>query len=382
VTRAQAIAAAVLAAAFCLIYLPDIGHGFVRDDFRWIEVGRVGSLADLPRLLAADIGFYRPLVLVSFSVNYALFGLHAFPFALTNVVLLVACTVLAWRLALAFGLSSTAALVGAAAWAFNLRAVGMALLWISGRTALFLTLFALLATLAALRGHRWRAAGWCLLALLSKEEAIVLPFFLAGWTAWSARESGTWRATAHQVWPLGVALPLYFLLRSYSHAFGPFDAPSYYQFTFDPTLLIRNALEYLDRSATTAAALALILARLRRATAPRHEPAHGADLRTRVADQRVRHHHLPAAAIRLVCPGAIHRSLPGARCGRPLARASAASSLRTRDGRAAATAFPTASGVSRPQQTMGASGRPVHAGTARSAGRGSSGAARQPCRPA
>jgi hypothetical protein len=42
-----------------LIYLPDIGHGFVKDDFRWIDVGRLASLADLPRLLAADVGFYR-----------------------------------------------------------------------------------------------------------------------------------------------------------------------------------------------------------------------------------------------------------------------------------------------------------------------------------
>jgi hypothetical protein len=160
-------------------------------------------------------------------VNYALSGLHAFPFALTNLLLLVACAALIARLASTFELSPAAALLAAAAWAFNFRAVSMALLWISGRTALFLTLFALLATLATLRQHRWRAAGWCLLALLSKEEAVVLPFFWQGGWPGRPQSESRWRDALRHTWPMGVALGTYAILRSTSQAFGPFTAPSY-----------------------------------------------------------------------------------------------------------------------------------------------------------
>ena len=55
----QTIAATVLLlVAFCLAYGPDIPRGFVRDDFRWVRVSRIGSLSDLPRLLFAHVGFY------------------------------------------------------------------------------------------------------------------------------------------------------------------------------------------------------------------------------------------------------------------------------------------------------------------------------------
>jgi len=260
VSRVLAAAVAILAAALCLIYVPDIGHGFIRDDFRWIVVGRVASLDQLPNLLTADVGFYRPVVLASFAANYALSGLHAFPFALTNLLLLCACAVSLARLATTLGLSASASVLAAAAWAFNFRAVGMAVLWVSGRTALFLTLFALLAALAVLRRQRWAAAGWCLLALLSKEDAVTLPIFLAAWTWWSNdTAAGTWRSVLRGTWPVLATLPAYAVLRTHSNAFGPFDAPSYYQFTFAPAHVLRNVLEYADRSSTAAAALVVIL---------------------------------------------------------------------------------------------------------------------------
>jgi hypothetical protein len=258
VTRALVGAVATLAVALCLIYLPDIGHGFVRDDFHWIAIGRVTSLDQLPNLLTADVGFYRPVVLASFAANYTLFGLHAFPFGLTNLLLLIVCALFVARLATTLGLGPLASTLAAAAWVFNLRAVGMAVLWISGRTALLLTLFALLAAIATLRRARWAAAGWCLLALLAKEDAVMLPLFLAVWIGWSSGIND-WRRAFRSSWPLLATLPVYAALRSQSNAFGPFSAPSYYQFTAAPAHVLRNVFEYIDRSSTVAAALALML---------------------------------------------------------------------------------------------------------------------------
>ena len=41
--------AAVLVAAFSLSYAPDVGRGFIKDDFRWILESRVQAPADIVR---------------------------------------------------------------------------------------------------------------------------------------------------------------------------------------------------------------------------------------------------------------------------------------------------------------------------------------------
>src|SRR5258708_20156484 len=56
------------------VYIPDIGRGFVKDDFRWIESGR--RVAAHPgALFSAPHDFYRPLVTITFAVDARLHGL-------------------------------------------------------------------------------------------------------------------------------------------------------------------------------------------------------------------------------------------------------------------------------------------------------------------
>ena len=62
------------------------------------------------------------------------------------------------------------------------------------------------------------------------------------------------------MWPLLAALAIYFVLRLQSGAFWPATAPSYYRLTIQPSILFRNALEYLDRGATWPVAVALLVA--------------------------------------------------------------------------------------------------------------------------
>ena len=252
-----ATAAAVLTLTFLLIYLPDVGGGFIRDDFMWVHRGQIASAADVARVFRDNTGFYRPLVTLSFGLDQALFGLRPFPYALTNVGLLLACALLVARLGYRLGLPPWAAGAAAALWAFNFHGVNMALLWISGRTALLLCLFALLATLASLRRRWWRAGFWCLLALLSKEEAVTLPFLLVGW-AWYSSSDQRLRSTVIPATAMVLGLAVYALLRVNSGAFGPVGAPYYYQFTFAPWHVARNVLEYVDRAATFVVAVTLV----------------------------------------------------------------------------------------------------------------------------
>jgi hypothetical protein len=256
-------AAAVLLAAFLVIYLPDVGHGFIKDDFGWIAGSRLTTADDVRGLFEHNAGFYRPLVSASFAADYALWRFDPFAYGITNLVAVFVDAVLLFCLARKLSASSEAALVAVAAWSFNFHGVNMALLWISGRTALLLCMFALCVALAVLSGRTVLAGCLSLLAMLCKEEAVMVPVlfvlvdlvarphdqppFRAAWSA--LRRSG----------PLWIALAIYLGLRAHSGAFGPQDAPSYYRFTFEPLAVVRNVLEYLDRGATLVLAIAVAM---------------------------------------------------------------------------------------------------------------------------
>ena len=127
------LAVVIILALLGAIYLPDLGHGFVKDDYGWIAASRVQSLPDLVHLFTANVGFYRPLVSTTFAVDHALWGLNPEGYALTNVALLLADTVLLLLLARRLRLPPAAALFGVAVWVFNFHGVNMAVLWIQPR---------------------------------------------------------------------------------------------------------------------------------------------------------------------------------------------------------------------------------------------------------
>ena len=246
------IAGVLLSAALLLAYIPDLGHGFVKDDFGWIRGARIESANDAAALLTRNTGFYRPLVSATFALNYAVSGMAPLAYGVTNFALLVAGAALLFMVARRLSLPAAPSALASALWAFNFHGINMAVLWVSGRTALLLSCAALASTLAVLNGRMMLGGVFCLLAMLSKEEAVVLPFLLACWVYPARRLSS--------MWPLLAALAIYLVLRVQSGAFWPATAPSYYQLTIQPSILFRNALEYLDRGATWPAAVALLVA--------------------------------------------------------------------------------------------------------------------------
>ena len=274
-TRERYLRPLWLAAVVLAIYLPDLGQGFIKDDFAWIRASRLAAPGDLPRLITEPAsGFFRPLVGLSFGVNERLFGLDAWGYGLTNLVLLGVCAAGVWRLAAAFGLAPPARLVASALFCLNFHGINLALLWISGRTALLLCACATWAGVAFRRGRPVTAGVLALAAMLSKEEAVALPAIFAAWIAIEA--DGPWparvRAVVRGTWPAAVALGVYALLRVRTAAMTFATAPSYYQARFDAGRFGENVLEYLDRSATLAAAVAIVALAIawRR---PRIEPA-------------------------------------------------------------------------------------------------------------
>lgn len=177
------------------LYLGTLRYGFVWDDLALILLNQfVRRLADLPTWLTltadqASFGafsgnLYRPGLLVSMAVDFALWGERAAGFHLTNLLLHGLMVWLVYRLARAMFEREELAAVAALLFAVHPTHVE-AVAWISGRTDLWVSVFMAAATLlyhTSLRNHGWRRVGWYAGALgamgaglLFKEAAVVLP---------------------------------------------------------------------------------------------------------------------------------------------------------------------------------------------------------------
>jgi hypothetical protein len=239
-----------------LTYGPDIGRGFVADDFGWIYFSRIRGWDDAWTLLVEGApGFYRPLVALSFGINEILFGLSPAAYAVTNLAMALGIVIGIVRVAAALGFPASAGVFGAGIWALNFHGISMALMWVSGRTSLLAALFAVFGALAFVR-QRTLWAGWLTLAaLLSKEEPVMLPVIFAVWM-WIDRQRLA--AIARATWPSFAALAVYLALRARTDAFTPATAPAFYKLSAAPDVIIPNALQYLDRSMTFATAVLLL----------------------------------------------------------------------------------------------------------------------------
>jgi hypothetical protein len=253
-------AALLLIVAFLAIYAGDAGHGFIKDDFEWVSHSRAESVADFAAMFRhAPSGFFRPMVSLSFAADRYICGLDAKCYGLTNVMLALGCACGVYSLARALSLPREAALMAAGVWAFNWHGVNMAVMWISGRTALVLVLFATMTATAFVQRRYWLASLLFLLTLFSKEEAVLLPLVLIAWAFADAqiRRVSRPRFIAFVIGS-AIAEVLYFFLRSHSGAFTPSTAPSFYKFSLSAATLVGNIGQYLDRTATFAIVIATI----------------------------------------------------------------------------------------------------------------------------
>lgn len=257
-SNSTTLASAVLLLGFLAIYLPSIGHGFIKDDFAWILSSAVHRPDDLLRFFREATGFFRPLVALTFAANYALWDLNPFWYGFVNLVLAISCGIATFFLARALTLPAPAAVCAAAIWLFNFHGINMAVLWISGRTSLLLTVFSVLAAVAVLRGRPLAAGLLTFCALLSKEEAVVLPLVLTIWVLVLVARP-TLRNAVVRLTPCWLALGVYVILRSRTGAFTPKTAPSFYRLSFEPGQLLQNIVQYADRACTWPALLIAVL---------------------------------------------------------------------------------------------------------------------------
>jgi tetratricopeptide (TPR) repeat protein len=177
-----------------VVYLNALGNDFVLDDTRLVRDNlRIRSLANIPHLFVSSywdvIGpqaLYRPLVLATYAVNYAVHGLSTYGYTAVNIALHSAVSLLLFALVRGIGGSLFAA--GVAGIAFAVHPVHTeAVTGISGRPELLAAFFFLLAMhlhrLApgadrTASGYRIGALVCFACALLSKESAMTLVLVL------------------------------------------------------------------------------------------------------------------------------------------------------------------------------------------------------------
>jgi Flp pilus assembly protein TadD len=174
-----------------LLYLPSTKNEFVWDDIILIGNPEISTLdaATVKRLFTTNFwdvsdatsGMYRPLTSLSFYTDYQLYGNNPAGFHQTNMLLNAAVCSMVFLLLLEMFSQPLTALFAALLFAvFPMHVQSVA--WISGRTDVIATLFALLSLWFYVR---WRmngrvaaalgSLGCYVLALLGKEVAIVLP---------------------------------------------------------------------------------------------------------------------------------------------------------------------------------------------------------------
>ena len=217
---------AAVALAVLLSMAVSLGGEFVWDDRPLIlenplvqDAGRAGEL--LTRgFWESDDGhdrfrsFFRPIISLSYAIDYAIWGANPIGFHLTNLLLHFAVCLLVLRIALDERLSRLPALSAAILFAIHPVHVE-SVAWISGRTDLIATALALCAFIQ-FRRERYRIAALIyFFALCSKEAVVMLPVIAAVWLLWnSGRSKLRVREALPAMLPLLLALFGYMLFRS------------------------------------------------------------------------------------------------------------------------------------------------------------------------
>jgi len=185
-----------------LAYLPALRGGFIWDDDAHLTANPciVGPLG-FREIWTSSAATYYPLVLSSFWVQHAIWGLNPLPYHLVNIAMHAACAVLLWLVLRC--LKVRGAWFGAALWGLHpVQTESVA--WITELKNTQSCLFYLLAiwfflkwrtagTFAGRKGTEWDYALALLcaaLAILSKASTVMLPVVLGLIWWWS---DGRWR---------------------------------------------------------------------------------------------------------------------------------------------------------------------------------------------
>jgi hypothetical protein len=254
----------LLIAACLSSYLPFLSGGWLTDDF--VQLTNVQNEKQLLAaiLTPSSFHFYRPIPQVTLWVEAHLFRAGPVAYRAVNWLLhgaVVWCVYVLARMVLT---SRRAASLATLAFALTPKANPIAVLWVSARSELLMSLFSLASMIFWLRWNRTERLPWLLgactcyaAALLSKETAVLLPVLLLlaphGGTPHNKRR---WHAAAAM---FAIALGI-LALRAYVGAAMPTTSDPHYGLMTPPSRWLRNLEVYIPRAIPSAAGMIVFVA--------------------------------------------------------------------------------------------------------------------------
>ena len=215
--------------AALLAFSNTLKHYFLSDDF--VQIGKVIGGDNSVAWGRSHGGFFRPLFILSYVIDNAVWGARPFGFHLTNVTVHALNSFLTFLLSLEFvqdmkldSRTRRAVSIGAAALFLLHPSHTEAVTWISGRADLLATFFSLASILFYLRytkstsKSQLRVSIACFtLALLAKEAAICVPFILLaiGLVSERAQPKETLTRLLKIIAPFALILVGFVLVRSF-----------------------------------------------------------------------------------------------------------------------------------------------------------------------
>ena len=178
------LAVLLLCAAAFAAMSPALFNGFVDwDDVQYV-VGNPALRGSWTDVFTFYSGYYHPLTILTYKIEFSLFGLHPLPYHLANLLLHAAnCAAVFWLFRV-LGTALPAAFLGGLLFCVHpLHAEAAA--WVSGRKELLLSLFSILSLIAYIRYLDGRGRKFLLvstlvffLAVLAKPTAAIFPLLL------------------------------------------------------------------------------------------------------------------------------------------------------------------------------------------------------------
>ncbi len=238
-TWRKALCPALVVLLALLAYAPTLWNGLAFDDTVIIgENQQIKSIRNFPRIFITDYWggierpdlfaatrLFRPLVIATFALNYAVGGLKPIGYHAVNILLHAGVSLAVYGLGVRWFLSPAGATLAAALFAVHpLHTEAVA--GIVGRAEILMALGVLLAIGGYIRGGALTrvigAPAAFALGLLGKEQAVMLPALLVLYDAYEGSQrlcSVGWTGLAwnalRRIWPYAGILAAYMVLRAW-----------------------------------------------------------------------------------------------------------------------------------------------------------------------
>lgn len=217
----------ILAVLVIGVYANSLSGEFVWDDQTIVvRNDAIKSFGNIPYVLTNQFAemakyrgnIYRPMQEISYMADHLLWGMNAFGFHVTSVLLQLTATLLLFYVVLNISGSATVAFIASAI--FGIHPINTeAIAYISGRSDPLYLVFLLASFLFYIgsRRHEGRrsagyytcAVGLYVFSLMSRETAIVFPLILAAYEQFAAKTKADWR----KVLPFAAVVACYAVLR-------------------------------------------------------------------------------------------------------------------------------------------------------------------------